>query len=257
MYTWNTWTNALFNYMAVNSTGVPNSPTGVSSFTDPIWAAAVPSIIDYGEQRAYRELDLLATRVDQLGILSSGQRNFNLPTTAGSFMALEGLTVVTPSSAVAATGNKNPLVAVSRAELDFSWPAQSTAFTSSIGTPFGVPQYYAMVDYGVVALGPLPDQSYPVICNGTIRPAPLSSANQTTYLTTVLPDLWMAVTMVGAELFARDWGGTADDPQAGQNWEAQYQKALKSAGSEEARMQFRSAGWTAQMARPETTPPRQ
>src|SRR3974390_172613 len=111
--TFNTWQNALFNYMAVNSTGVPNSPTGVSSFTDPIWLAALPQIIDYGEQRAYRELDLLTTRVDQSGTLSSGPRNFNLPTTAGTYMPLEGLSLITPSSATAATGNKTPLVPMS------------------------------------------------------------------------------------------------------------------------------------------------
>lgn len=255
--TYDTWSLALYNYMAVNSTGVPNSPVGVSSFTDPIWQAQLPRLVEYGEQRAYRELDLLDTRVDQTGFLSSGARNFTLPNTAGTFIVLEGLSIVTPSSATPLTGNKNVLVPVSRAELDMSYPALSTAFTSSIGTAFGVPQYYSMVDTGIVALGPLPDLPYPVIANGTIRPAPISSANQTSYLTVVLPDLWMAVTMVGATMFARDWGGAADDPQAGATWEMKYQQLLKSASGEQARMQYRSAGWTTQMPRADTTPPRQ
>jgi hypothetical protein len=138
-----------------------------------------------------------------------------------------------------------------------SWPSGSTTFGSSIGTVFGPPVNYAMVDYGVVALGPTPDLPYPVICAGTVWPTSLSSANQMTYLTTALPDLWMAATMVRASLFARDWGGAQDDPQAGATWEVEYQRLLKIADMEESRAQYRSAGWTAQAIHPVTQPPRQ
>jgi len=258
MLTFDTWKNALFNALQVASTGVPASPSANSSATDPQWLLEIPIIVDYGEQRIYRDLDLLATRVtDMTGVVSSGVRAFSLPTSVGTYVTLEYLSVVTPASATANTGNINQLVPLSRPFLEASWPSQSTTFASSIGTAMGVPQNYTMQDNTTVLLGPVPDQAYPVICIGTQRPLSLSSANQSTFLTTMLPDLWMAATMVKASLFMRDWAAGADDPQAGMTWEQEYLKLLKSADREEATKMYRSAGWTAQVERAATKPPRE
>ena len=55
-----------------------------------------------------------------------------------------------------------------------------------------------MVTQNQIVVGPWPDQDYQVEMTGTIRPAALSAANQTTLLTTYFPDLWFAATMVEA-----------------------------------------------------------
>lgn len=236
MLTFQTWFNAFFNEVAAAST------SNGSSSTDPIWLAASQPCIDYSEQRLYRELDLLATRVtDASGTLTAMNRLFPLPTAIGTFLKVEGINVITPAGAFAATGARNPLVPNSRAYLDAVWPANSTANA--------LPQVYAMYDNANVVLGPAPDQAYTVEIFGTQRPTPLSSANQMTFLGTVLPDLFFAGTMIKAALFMRD-----DALQ--KMWEAEYMMLFKSADIEESGKMYRSQGWTAQQPRAVTTPPR-
>ena len=236
MLTFQTWFNAFFNEVAAAST------SNGSSATDPIWLLATQPCIDYSEQRLYRELDLLATRVtDASGSLAAKQRVFALPMTVGTFLKVEGVNVITPVGALAATGDRNPLVPYSRAYLDATWPANSSAN--------GLPQVYAMYDNANIVLGPAPDQPYTVEIFGTQRPLALSSANQNTFLGTVLPDLFFAGTMIKASLFMRD-----DALQ--RLWEAEYMQLFKSADVEEAGKMYRSQGWTAEQPRAVTQPPR-
>lgn len=234
--TYQTWFNAFFNEVAAASTSLG------SSTTDPIWLAATQPCIDYSEQRLYRELDLLATRVtDQSGTVTVSQRLFQLPTGIGTFLKIEGVNVVTPSGALPTTGTRSPLVPYSRAYLDATWPADSSAN--------GLPQVYAMYDNANLLLGPAPDQPYAIEIFGTQRPLALSSANQVTFLCTVLPDLFFAGTMVKASLFMRD-------DALMKLWEAEYMTLFKSADTEEAGKMYRSQGWTAEQPRAVTMPPR-
>jgi hypothetical protein len=132
--------------------------------------------------------------------------------------------------------------------LDFSWPSASTYN--------GVPEVFAMRDDQTLLLGPSPDQNYAVECIGPQRPASLSLANPTTFLSIMLPDLFFAATMVKASLYMRDTGTMSENPQMGVGWETQYDMLLKSADIEEAARWYRSAGWTAQTPKAVTTPPR-
>ena len=66
-YTYATYTAALAELMVMPS-------------TDPNFVAIEPSIIDYAEQRIYRELDLLGTNItDSTATLTASNRNFTLP----------------------------------------------------------------------------------------------------------------------------------------------------------------------------------
>lgn len=241
--TYNSFFNSLFNTVAAASTGLG------SSATDPIWSNEVPNVIDYGEQRMYRDLDLLVERVtDTSAVATAFNRLFDLPTSIGTFVVLEYLSVITPSTAAIATGARTPLIPVSRAYLDFAFPANSSYS--------GTPQVYAMRDNASVLLGPSPNLSFPMECIGTQRPAPLSASNQTTFLSTQLPDVFFACCMIKASAFMRDFGQESDAPAMSTSWEAQYQLLLKSADMEEARKMYRSAGWTAQQQRAASAPPR-
>lgn len=196
-----------------------------------------PGMIDYAEQRMYRELDLLSTVVtDSTGSLSSGSRNFTLPTTSnGKFITVQNINVITPAGSTTTTGTRRPLAPVDKSYLDSVW-------NSSSGST--VPKNFAMIDQWNIIVGPWPDANYKVEVVGTIRPNPLSSTNTTTFLTTYLPDAFIAASMIFASGYMRDFGSQSDNPQQAQSWEAQYQGLIKSAGMEEVRKKFAGPGWT-------------
>ena len=197
----------------------------------------LPGCIDYAEQRMYRELDLLSTVVtDSTGSLTSGSRNFTLPTTSnGKFVTVQNINVITPTGSTTTTGTRRPLAPVDKSYLDSVW-------NSSSGST--VPKNFAMIDQWNIIVGPWPDDAYKVEVVGTIRPNPLSSTNTTTFLTTYLPDAFIAASMVFASGYMRDFGSQSDNPQQAQSWEAQYEALIKSAGMEEVRKKFAGPGWT-------------
>ena len=67
-YTYDSFQAALALYMAIPQANV----------SSPNFVAALPSIIDYAEQRCYRELDLLAARADWFGVLTPLSPSFPL-----------------------------------------------------------------------------------------------------------------------------------------------------------------------------------
>lgn len=196
-----------------------------------------PGMIDYAEQRLYRELDLLSTVVtDQTGTLTSGSRNFTLPTTSnGKFITVQNINLLTPVSATFTTGTRVPLAPIDKSYLDNVWG-------SSTGS--AVPKNFAMIDQWNIIVGPWPNAAYKVEVIGTIRPNPLSVSNTTTFLTTYLPDLFIAASMIFASGYQRDFGAQADNPQQAQSWEAQYENLIKSAGMEEIRKKWSGPGWS-------------
>lgn len=222
----------------------------VQSSTDPNFVTFLPGCIDYAEQRMYRELDLQVSRVvDASATLSSGVRNFALPTSIGVFTVVEQVNVITPSTALSSYGARNPLTAVTKEYIDFAWP-NATAFT-------GIPVYFAPINNTTYEVGPSPDAPYNIEVIGTQRPAPLSATNTTTFLTTFLPDLFIAASMVFATAYQRDFGAQVDDPQRAASWESQYGKLMQSANAEELRKRFQSQGWQSMTPNQIATPSRQ
>lgn len=197
----------------------------------------LPGMIDYAEQRIYRELDLLNTVVrNSTTSLTAGSRNFAIPTTAnGPFITIQGINVITPVSTQPDSGTRNTLQIVVRDYLDAVW-------NSSDGN--SVPKFFAMIDQFNIIVGPWPNAAYVVEVIGTIRPNPLSSSNTTTFLTTYLPDLFIAASMIFATGYQRDFGSQADNPAQAVSWENQYEKLFASANGEELRKKFAGPGWT-------------
>lgn len=226
---------------------IANLMTEVSS--DPNFQTMLPGMIDYAEQRMYRELDLLATRVtDTSGNLTISNRGFTLPTTQGIFLVVEQVNVITPATATAATGSRVPLVCTSRDVIDVCYPSNTAGNKT--------PEFFAMVNNASIIVGPPPDAAYPVEVIGTQRPAPLSVTNSSTILTSMLPDAFIAASMVFGAGYMRDFGSQADNPQMAQSWETQYKGLIQSANVEELRKKYQSQGWTDQIPTPIATPPR-
>jgi hypothetical protein len=245
--TYASFISQFYNLVAAISTA--NGSTG----TDPNWSIELPGVIDYAEQRCYRDLDLLATRyTDATTAASSGVGTFSLSSATTNFLVLEGVNYFVSSAGVGSSsitstnGTRTQLIPTTRQFIDAVYGS----------TCLGPPQYYAMVNSSTILLGPIPDQKYLIEIVGTGRPTPLSSANSTTYLSNSLPDLFMAAAMVKASGFMRDFGSQSDNPQMGAAWEAQYKLLLNSALTEEFRKKGQGAAWTSQLTAPSATPPR-
>ena len=221
----------------------------VIASTDSSFTTMLPGMIDYAEQRIYRELDLLATRVtDATASLSAGERNFNLPTDQGTYIVVEEVNVITPASESADTGTRIPLTYVSRPFLDTCYP------TNSSGT--NTPIFFTMNDDTSIIVGPTPDGNYNLEITGTQRPTSLSTGNSSTFLTSNLPDLFIAASMVFGSGYQRDFSAQGDNPQQAQSWENQYQLLKNSANVEEIRKKYYSQGWTSKQPSPLASPPR-
>lgn len=217
----------------------------VTTLADGNFTAILPTIIDYAEQRIYRELDLLSTVATNVaGALSANNRQFTFPQ---HFVTSQQINVITPAgTSDPALGTRVPLTPTTKEYLDNVWPSAVSA---------GVPGQYAMITDQSIIVGPWPDAAYTVEVVGTIRPTPLSSDNQTTFLTLYLPDLFLAASMVSASGYMRNFGAQSDDPRMSASWESQYQTLKASADIEEMRKKYAGPSWASMSPKPIANPP--
>ncbi len=220
MLTYSTWQDAIARIAATDA-------------SDQNFAAIVPMMIDYAEQRIYRDLNLLAVRVtDASANLTANSRSFTIPTAKGTFITVTSVNVITPVGSTPANGTRNSLPSMPRNLVDFVAPTETAPASPS------VPQMYFQQDQGTLVFGPAPDAAYNVEVIGTIRPTPLSQSQATTFLTTYLPDLFVAASMVFYSGYMRNFGSQSENPQMAISWEAQYQALLDSAKKEEIRKRY-------------------
>lgn len=211
---------------------------------DPNFIAIFPEVIAYAEGRIYREVDFLATRGrDASAALTTNQRTFVLPS---GFLVVEGLNVITPAGQAPDAGTRNPLAPVSRDYIDAVYP--------NLTTSTGVPSVFAMLTNETVVVGPAPDASYTVEVVGVQVQTPLSASETETVITTWLPDLFLAASMVFMSGYMKNFGSQADDPAMAVSWEQQYQVLLKSALTVEFRKKFESTNYTSKAPTPLSKP---
>lgn len=216
--------------------------------TDPNYVAVLPNVIDDAEQRIYRELDLLTTIVrDTSGSLTPNNRNFTFPQ---HIVVSEGINIFTVELGQT---KRHQLIPATRDFLDATYP--DDIFAGDVGT-VTLPKYYAMITDQTIIVGPSPAQTYQVEVIGTIRPTPLSVANQTTYLTLYLPDLFLTEALIFGYGYLKDFGAATDDPRSAAGWDKHYQELWQSANVEENRKKYASQGWTSKQPTPIATPPR-
>ena len=232
-YTYSNFCSAVGDLLIVPIT----SPTTASPSSDPNFNTILPRAIEYAEQRMYRELDLMQTFTSAQVPTTANVRSINVP---ASMIVLNSLYVITPAGAskddVGAV--RNVVLRTSIDGLNFIWPSgQSTAGTGVI------PKYFATQTDVAIAMAPAPDGVYNVEFYGTFRPTPLSASNTTTTLTTYLPDVFLACSMIFFSGYQRDYGAMSDDPKMAQSWETQYQTLKASATEEIARAKSQSSLW--------------
>lgn len=199
--------------------------------TNAPFQSMLPRMIEYAENRMYREFDFLDTSTDASAVATPNARRFTVPS---PIFIVESVNVITPSSTLPDNGLRVPLERVSVEAMNYMWPD---------ATETGIPILYAMLDQGVMLLAPTPSSSFYIEVFGEFRPEPLSSTNTTTFLTTWLPDVFVAASMVFGTGWQRDFGQQADDPKVAMSWEQQYGLLSQGAQVEEARKQAASTGW--------------
>ena len=208
----------------------------------------LPRAIEYAELRLYRELDFLATRVSPTVNLTANSRDFTGPS---GMIVCEQVNAITPAATNPVSGTRWPLTRVTTAFLDFIWPIET-----GVGN-IGVPQYYALLTDQTGRVAPTPDAAYKLEFVNTARPTTLSAANTTTWITTYMPDIFLAASMVFLSGYQQNFGKQSDDPQEAQSWESQYKLLMAGSQVEEARRKSEGAAWTGKMPTPIAVPPRQ
>ena len=233
MYTYDSFSQALAIEMAV-----PNN-----SAADPQFVAILPTLIDQAEQRIYRELDLLAATSAQTLALTAGSSKLDFSNLAPNLLILDDINIIVPSTVTdPELGERVPAYPVSREWL------RATFGSSAVR---GMPTFYAMSDDRTIIVGPFPDASYMVELIGKYRPTPLYDAppgdgTQTTFLTSLLPDLFLAAAMVASTAYQHNWSSMSDDPRSALSWENNYNALLQSAKGEEMRKKYH--GWMSMTA---------
>lgn len=203
---------------------------------DASFGPIAPGMIDYAEQRLYREGDFLTTYItDSSTNVVANNHVFSYPTSQGTFLVIDQINIITPAGAPVSSGTRVPLQVASKSFLQTLYPNDATSI--------GVPAYFAPATATACFLGPVPDQAYNVEIIGTQRPAPLSAANSSTFLTQTLPDLFIAASMIFMSGYMRNFGSQADTPQMAVSWESQYDKLFASADMEEMRKKYQGQAW--------------
>lgn len=204
---------------------------------DSNFLVVLPMAITYAENRICRDLNLLQFSASISGFsLTVGSRQLNVP--AGTMVVSEQINIITPAGTVSPdAGTRNPCTPITKEFLDLVYGSPAVT---------GLPLYFAPFNENQFFVGPYPDQNYSVELVGIVRPVSLSATNQTTFIATYLPDLFVMAAMVYISGYQRNFSATSDDPQMAINYENQYSKLLASATVEEARKKFEAAGWTSQ-----------
>ncbi len=209
--------------------------------TNTAFQTILPNCIQYAEFRIYRQLDILNTRYrDTSTICTPGERTITLPDT---LVVPETIAILTPAGSLPPVASRAILTAVSHDIIDMLYPSNGTAYQ-------GQPEIFAMIGQASALLGPSPDQAYNVEVFGTYRPLPLSASNTTTVLTELLPDLFLAASMVFMAGYQKNFGAQADDPKMALSWEDQYTKLMSFAESEEFRKKYGASSWSSRIPNP-------
>lgn len=231
--TYTTLTSSLSNLMAISA-------------ADTNFIGILPEIIDYAELRIQRDLDFLnSVTQDSTQQFVVGSRTITAPS---NFVTIQQVNVLTPVGTVSGdAGTRISLLPVTKEYLDYVWNSSATT---------GVPVLFAMLTNWQIIVGPFPDATYNVEIVGTQRETPLSATNASNYMSTYLPDLYLAAAMIFASGWMRNFGSQADNPQMAQSWETQYNNLLKSSMVEEFRKKFQASAWSSMSPPVVATPTR-
>ena len=205
---------------------------------DPNFTQNLPSALDYAQDRITRELNLLYTVASNSSLaLTAGTRSLNI--SGLNLNVLSDLNIITPATQTnPEIGTRNPATIADKSYLNLVYNSPTIT---------GIPESFAFLDENTLLFGPFPDANYTVEVIGTYRQPGLSSMNTTTWISTNIPDLLLAASMVFMSGFMKNFGAQSDDPKMAVSWESQYQTLRDSVGVEDAMRKFKATGYTSDL----------
>lgn len=231
--TYSTFTTTIANLMEV----------GV---TDANFQQILPSMIDDAEIRICQDVDFLGAVVTNTATVTAP--NSRVVNWSNSFFSIGSINAISPAGTLSPdSGTRNPLVPATKELCDYLYPNQAGS---------GIPQFFGRVTQSTAVLAPFPDGAYTLEITGVQRPVSLSATNTTTFISTYLPNLMIAASMIYAAAYQQNFSASGDNPTQAVNWDDHYQKILKSSVIEQARMKFEAEGWSSQQPSPIVSPPR-
>lgn len=224
----------------------------VTQTTDPNFQAILSAMIDNAELRICQDLDLLSNQqANTTFACMAGKSSLTIPPASSGqpvFVTIEDVNIITlAGTSNPDQGTRNPCLAVSKEVIQNLWPSSTGA---------SVPNKFAVLGQFSLLFGPWPDQNYSLEIIGTTRPASLSAANPSTFISLNLPHIFIAASMVYISAYQRNFGRMSDDPQMATSWEGYYKTMLGSSSVEEARKKFEGPAWTAKSPATFATPNR-
>lgn len=209
----------------------------IQSDTD--FNVVIPAMIEYAEQRIYRDLNFLNTTITDTSVTcTANSRTVALPlSVSGSttgFVTVTSINALSPVGTTSSNGTRNPLARSWQKMIDFLYPTNTSSGAGSI------PSIYSVIgstnpasNAGTIFFGPPPGAAFALEITGTVRPTQLSSTNTTTYLTQYFPDLFMAAAMIYA---TRQSSNATPDAVASR--ESQYVALAQTAITEQTRARY-------------------
>lgn len=199
---------------------------------DALFTAMFPLATSYAEDRINQEIPFLGNRHT---VTAAGATAAGTPDIQWTAFVTAGASLSVPEQlAIVNDGTNVPYDAVSYDFIERIWPVPATVVAPSLTYQGG--RYWAVKDATSLTVAPTPDAVYNVVVTGIYTPVPISSGNQTTYLSTNYPDLLEAGCLVYlAGALNRNYGAQADEPRQAMSWEQQFQNLLGPARDEERR----------------------
>lgn len=252
--------NAYIQQMGVLAVYGVQNVAGVDQFVDAPIELSIPNMLNYAELRIQRDLDMLATRTNNLYTLTIGVATLSLP--VDDFIVIETLKIKQDVGPVdpAVSG---PMVPVS---LEYMQNVYGT-----LSTP-GTPRFFCMYgsDFGDnsntqmnIVINPIPDYAYQVFVTGIARaPSLYKSASAGpadtayTYISSYYPDLLTMASMIYITMLQRNFGAVGDSPEMGMTYEKQYQALRIGAIQEENRRKQMGSAWSGYSTPVSATPTR-
>lgn len=191
-----------FNELVINIRNYTDVDANVFS------ESVINTFVTMAENRILRDIDLDVFKREDTGTLSANNRFLSAPS---EILTHRYLMVV---------------VAGERIFLDFRDQSFMREYWPDY-TQTGVPKYYAVWDQNTFSVAPTPGQNYTVQMGYIYRPAQVSSANQTSWISTNAPEALLYACLIQAYSY------TKGPPDMLAYFENSYKQAIQGLGVEQ------------------------
>jgi hypothetical protein len=262
---WSDFTSALYTMLEIQDA------SGTANYN-----LILPRMLDDAELYLFQHprLDWLSTRTtDRSQTTTQGLRSVPIPS---AFIVVEDFALIIPANSQpnVAGAQRVPFQRSTRQFIDFTWPQESQVAAPD---PLNDTNYWAIFteqEPGVtnpppspvagvqslpsaVVIRPTPDNQYVAEYRGTYRPIRFdivagfnpqtgvaSNPVATTFLSTYVPHLLLAATMLISTAYSRLWGAVSDDPAMAMSWKSHLDTLIDSASVEVLRQKGVVGGWS-------------